>query len=226
MPSLSERMLALFPVLSELSPEALSSVINGGVMACYAPGTLLAKNDKLCPFVPLVVSGSLRIFISSEEGREITLYHANPGDCCLMGIACRMKAGVFPAEVEVEQESELFTIPSALYERYLEPNVMWNRFLFASLYEGMYVSMTTFESLLFSRVDERLAQFLLEQSHGRPTTIYTTHEQIAVKLNTAREVVSRLLGELKRRGILTYERGKVRILNIEALKALIPETSG
>jgi CRP/FNR family transcriptional regulator len=81
--------------------------------------------------------------------------------------------------------------------------------------------LSTFENLLFTRVDQRLASYLLNQCKGKTCILYITHEQIAAHLNTAREVVSRLMGELKRRGILDYERGKVKILNLEALKALM-----
>jgi CRP/FNR family transcriptional regulator len=221
---LDDRIVKLFPVFLELPDDVRKAIFSIGAVTRYQAGTLFGNNEKLCPIVPLVISGALRVYISSEEGREVTLYRAKPGDCCLSGIACRMKAGALPALVEVEQDSEIFMIPAPAYERYLEPNAMWNRFMFASIYERMYDTIMTFEGMIFSRVDRRLAQYLLEKSGGKPATLYITHEQLALQLNTAREVVSRLMAELKRRELVTYERGKVRIINMEGLKNLVSST--
>ena len=218
---MDERVSLLFPVFMELPEDVRNTVFSFGTVVNYPAGTLLTKNDNVCPVVPMIISGTLRVFISSEEGREITLYHAKPGDCCLSGIACRMKAGALPAQVEALQDSELFTIPVPMYERYLEPSAVWNRFLFSTLYDRMYDTIVAFESLIFSRVDRRLAQYLLEKSGGKQTTIYITHEQLAMQLNTVREVVSRLMAELKSRGLVTYERGKVRIVNVKGLAELV-----
>lgn len=210
----------LFPVFNMLPEKDLSSIVNSGVFARYPTGSLLSKEDNICPFIPLVLSGTLRIFILSPEGREVTLFYANPGDFCLLGIACRMKTGELPAVVEVQEEAEFFTVPAPVYEAYLEPNAAWNRFLFSTLYQHLYDAMNTFENLMFTRVDQRLAQYLLTQSKNKSHILYVTHEQIAVHLNTAREVVSRLMAELKRRNILTYERGKIHIKDIKALAQL------
>ncbi len=216
-----KRLSGLFPVLNLLPEPAVSALVRTGNIERFGAGSVLTNQANICPFVPLVVSGRLKVFILSPEGREVTLFYAYPGDFCLLGIACRMKSGALPSMVEVVEDAELFTIPSSVYETHLEHNADWNRFLFSTLYQHLYDSMSTFENLLFTRVDQRLANYLLSQCKGRTCILYITHEQIAAHLNTAREVISRLMGELKRRGILDYERGKVKILNLEALKGLM-----
>ncbi len=220
MPDLKERITGLFPVFNYLPEQSLKTLIDSATILCYPAGSILSNEKYQCPFIPLVLSGGLRIYMVSPEGREITLYYAKTGDCCLQGIACRMKQGELPALVEAYENVELFTIPAAYYESILEKNTEWNRFIFNSLYQHLFDSMSTFEQLIFTRLDQRLAMFLLKRCRGKECTIYITHEQIASRLNTAREVVSRIMADLKRRNVISYERGKVRIQNIDSLNEL------
>ena len=148
---MQEKLTELFPVLRGLPREDLQAIVSSGSVIRAQAGGILTGNVQVCPFVPLVLSGTLRIYILSPEGREVTLFYAGPGDFCLLGIACRMKSGELPAVVEAQEDAELFTLPAAVYERYLEPNAAWNRFLFATLYRHLYDSMVTFENVLFTR---------------------------------------------------------------------------
>lgn len=63
----------------------------------------------------------------------------------------------------------------------------------------------------FRRMDARLAAWLVERSARLGPRLEVTHEAIARELGTAREVVSRLLKELERRGHLRLARGTIRI---------------
>jgi CRP/FNR family transcriptional regulator len=214
------RVSNLFPVLNMLPKEASASLDRTGKIERFGAGSVLLNQGNICPFVPLVVSGRLKVYILSPEGREVTLFYAHPGEFCLLGIACRMKTGALPSMVEVVEDAELYTIPAAEYETHLEHNADWNRFLFSTLYQHLFDAMSTMETLLFTRVDQRLAHYLISRCKGKACILYVTHEQIAAHLNTAREVVSRLMGELKRRNILDYERGKVKIIDLKALEEL------
>ncbi len=71
-------------------------------------------------------------------------------------------------------------------------------------------------------MDIRLAHKLLELSHGSDR-VTATQQQLASELGTAREVVSRVLTELHRRGWLTAARGHVTINNRVALEKLAGE---
>jgi CRP/FNR family transcriptional regulator len=85
--------------------------------------------------------------------------------------------------------------------------------LIKSLYGHLTEVMQTQEAVAFDRVDRRLILWLLEKVNHTPGSIRCIHETIAVELGTAREVVSRLLGELKTKGAVTLGRGKVEVKN-------------
>ena len=68
-------------------------------------------------------------------------------------------------------------------------------------------------------MDIRVAQKLLELS-GEDSTLHLTHQQLAVELGTAREVISRQLKEFERRNWLILSRGVIELRNPVAIKRL------
>ena len=54
----------------------------------YHPGQNIHSADTQCIGVLFVKSGCLRVYIMSEEGKEVTLYRVNPGEVCILTASC------------------------------------------------------------------------------------------------------------------------------------------
>ena len=81
--------------------------------------------------------------------------------------------------------------------------------------------MWTMQQILFFRFDQRLSSFLLQEyQRTKDPVIHMTQEQIAQNVNSAREVVARMLRQFVSEGILEIRRGVIEIKDIEALEAL------
>ena len=211
----------IFPVLAQLPRDTRSSLFAAGQMVELPSDQMLMQQSQQCQFVPLVLSGTLRIYKLSPNGREMTLYRTGSGETCLASIACQLTGDEFPAMAQVEETAVLFMLPSTVYHEILDKQLAWKDFLINSLYSHLIDTMQTLEAVAFDRTDSRLVQWLLEQTHQKPGTVRYTHEAIAVELGTAREVVSRLLGELKAKGAVELGRGRIEILNPALLRRLI-----
>ena len=74
--------------------------------------------------------------------------------------------------------------------------------------------------MAFIRTGKRLADWLLQHMQGPDRQVSATHEAIAVELGTAREVVSRLLGDLKNKKIVALARGRITVLAPARLEQL------
>jgi len=183
-------------------------------------GELLISQEKTCQFTPLILTGLLRIFKISETGREVTLFRSYPGDTCLLNLSCRFGGNDFGAMVQAEGKSTLLMIPESVFRIVLEKSVIWKDFLVKSLYQRLGETIYILEQVAFTRVDQRLVRILLDQANNTGT-IYATQEQLATELGTAREVISRLLTELKLKGFLIPKRGKIQILRLEELESLL-----
>ena len=76
-------------------------------------GTLLIQPDTYIRFIPIVLSGSLRVIREDEDGREILLYYIKPGESCIMSFLAGIHDDTSKVKSIVEEEAEVLLIPVA-----------------------------------------------------------------------------------------------------------------
>lgn len=215
------RIDELFPVMRQLSSLDRQRLFTAGQLIDLPAGQMLMQQNQTCQHIPLVLAGTLRVYKLSQNGREMTLFRSGPGDTCLVSIACQLRGEDFPALAQVESQATLFLLPVDTYYTVLNGNAAWKDFLITTLYGHLLRSMQTLEAVAFDRTDRRLVDWLLSHGAEQNQVIRMTHEAIAIELGTAREVVSRLLGDLKTRGLVKLGRGRVEIINQAGLRDLL-----
>ncbi len=179
-----------------------------------------ALND--CVGVMLVKSGGLRTYILSEDGRDVTLYRLRPGDICILSASCLLKNITFDVYIDAEVDSEVYMINSYTYSKIQEKNVYVENFSLKLAVDRFSDVMWAIEQMLFMKIDRRLATFLFDEATKSSThNIKMTHEQIAKYVGSAREVISRMLKQFERDGLIEMKRGGLRIVEMEKLKELL-----
>lgn len=220
-PEQIRKLDALFPVLRQLPAADRQQVFAAGQVVVLPKDQMLMQQNQQCQYIPLVISGVLRVFKLSASGREMTLYRIGAGHTCLVSIACQLKGEDFPALAQVEQQAQLFMLPATLCHEVMDRSIAWKDYLITSLYDHLTDVMQTLEAVAFDRTDRRLVQWLLDRTGGHAGTVRTTHEAIAIELGTAREVVSRLLGELKSKGAVALGREKIEVKDAALLREML-----
>ncbi|HHW23478.1 MAG TPA: Crp/Fnr family transcriptional regulator [Clostridiaceae bacterium] len=174
-------------------------------------GMILLDESRECTGVILVLSGIIRIYKLSEDGREITLYRIGRGETCVLTVACLMGTGdiPFPVAASAEQTSEVVFIPLELFRKFFFESSSLQKFLFSSMSAKFYSVLGLVENITFKRTSDRLMDYIISKTAGGTYPIYATHENIASELGTAREVVSRLLKDMESKGIVSLSRGKI-----------------
>lgn len=184
----------------------------------YARGERLYEQGFPCPFVPFLVEGGLRVYKIGESGREITLFRVVPGRVCILSTTCSISDKEYPAIAESEVESVVYVVPGGAFRKMLKKYTDLQDFVFDVMSQRLVEMMGVVEEVAFWRVDLRLANHLLQEtSPPRPEEVISTHAQLAIELGTAREVVSRILKEFERKGLVNLIRGKVQVLNRDGL---------
>jgi len=112
-------------------------------------------------------------------------------------------------------------IPVTRFQQLLREHEGVQRFVYGLLTERLVSVMTLLEEIAFRKLDERLIELLLEKTRERKFW-EVTHDEVALELGTAREVVSRLLKELEREGLLKLGRGRIEVVDRLALHKKIP----
>lgn len=176
---------------------------------------------KECTGAILVKNGSLRVYLLSEEGREVTLYRLFAGDICMLSASCVLKTIEFDVLVDAEEESDCCIINGTVFSEISEQNLSVKNFALEKAVERFSDVMWVMQQILFMSFDRRLAIFLWdEMSKTKSTEIHLTHEQIARYMGSAREVVSRMLKYFVAENIVSLFRGGIKILDQKKLKAL------
>lgn len=162
----------------------------------------------------MVASGDIRVFKTAESGREITLYHVEDGDPCLVNILSVLLGQPAMASARAEAPTVALVFPAAELREWIRSEDAVREFLFATMARRFVDVMTLVEEVAFRKMDARLAQLLLHRvARGGASVdvVVTTHEALAAELGTAREVVSRLLKDFERTGVVSVVRGRIEL---------------
>jgi CRP/FNR family transcriptional regulator len=210
-----------FGFWDKLTDEQKQLLIKNTLRARYKKGETIHGGRDECIGVIFVVKGSLRAYILSDEGREITLYRLYDGDTCMLSASCAMQAITFDVFIDAEEDTEAFLMNTEIYKTITSQNVYVDNFLLNSVLEHFSDVMWTMQQILFMSFDKRLAIFLTDEAAKTGSdTIKLTHEQIAKYVGSAREVVSRMLKYFSTEGLVNVSRNGIEILDKKRLLAL------
>ena len=179
-------------------------------------------NGNECTGVILIKSGSLRLYLLSEEGKEITLYRLFPGDMCILSASCVLSSITFDVFVDSEESSECVVVGGCAYEDLSKRLPEAKIFALESAAESFSEIMWVMQQILFMSMDKRLAIFLLDEAAKTGSdTVKLTHEQIAKYIGSAREVVSRMLKYFAAEGLVSASRSEgIKITDKKRLRAI------
>lgn len=210
------------PFWPHLSPQERERVTERMTLLHYKAGQTVRGGNGDCLGLVIVVQGVLRAYLLSPNGREITLYRMKAGDSCVLAASCVLDAISFDTMVDAEEDSDVLLLPVDVYASLMRNNLYVERDTYKMATERFSDVVAGLERLAFMNLEQRLISFLLDETaENGSNTIHMTHEQIAVNIGSAREVVSRSLKSLAARGWVELFRGGVRLKDKEMLYQLI-----
>lgn len=196
-------------------------VLNNMSTVTYKKGTTIHSGENDCIGVLLIKTGELRVYILSEEGKEITLFRLRDKEICVLSASCILDNITFEVHIDAEQDTEVLLIPSNLYRELCDTNMYAENFSDKIIIEHFSDVMWAMEQILFMSFDKRLAIFLFDEvTRTGVDVVELTHEQIAKYIGSAREVVSRMLKYFAGESLVELSRGGVKILDKKRLREL------
>lgn len=178
-------------------------------------------NNTECTGLYIVKSGRLRLYMLSEDGKEITLYRLSPGEVCMLSASCVLQSITFDVYIDAEIPSECYMINAAAFHTISEKIPAVKIFALETAVSRFSDVMWILQQIVFMSMDKRLAIFLYDEILSNGTdTITMTHDQIARHLGTAREVITRMLKHFAADGILNVTRKGIHIIDRTKLKQI------
>ena len=163
-----------------------------------------------CSVIAFLLSGKIRVYMLGSDGREITLYDVLEGETCILNVACILSNSLYPARATVTEDAEGLVMPAVAFRDLVDRYAEMRTFIYSGLGGRLISMMKLVEEVAFRRLDERLRHYVEEKAENG--TLRTTHQKIANELGSSREMVSRLLEDLERKGVLSLSRNQIQIL--------------
>lgn len=203
--------IKVFPDFRSSSDAVINEILAAGRHQVIPAGNQIYTEGDDCSAIAFVLSGDIRVYKIGQTGREITLYEIGPGETCILNASCILSGQTYPANAVTLSDAGLFLVPSAEFRRLVSQHEKVRDFIFTLLSRRLTGVMELVEEVAFGHMDERLLDYLVEKSADN--RLETTHQKIANDLGTSREVVSRLLKDLERKGRVQLSRNAITLLD-------------
>ena len=201
--------------LAKLEDEAQALIARSMKTMRLVAGTPVFHQGDTASNYLLVKQGSLRVSVMTEQGREIVLYRVEAGQTCVLTSACLLSGSQYDAEALAESDTEAVILPKPAFDELMATSAKFRQFVFSSYGERLHALIGLVQEITVRQVDRKLARYLLTNAEG--ATLSATHQTIALELNTAREVVTRLLHDFVGRGWVSLARGRITLVDRESL---------
>lgn len=201
----------------KLDDETKKYVCDNTELITYHAGQNIHSGDTQCVGVLFIKSGCLRVYIMSEDGKEVTLYRVGEGEICILTASCVLSEITFDVYVDAEEMSQAYVLNSFAFAKLIESNIYVENFANRMKAQRFSDVMWTMQQILFYSFDKRLAIFLYEEFIKNGPIIRYSHMEIAKYLGSAREVVSRMLKYFENEGIVKVSRKEIEIVDKKKL---------
>lgn len=206
-----------FPEFIKSGESAMMSLMEGATLAHIPAGQQVFALGGACDNYLLLLNGAIKAQLISENGREMLLYQVLPGHSCVLTTSCLLSGERYPAEALTMEDSSAFVVSSHAFYRCLDKSPFFREFVFKNFSIRLSKIIERFGDVMFSGIDSRLSTELLSFNQ---TKLKLTHQELATKLGSAREVISRHLKQFEAKGWVSLNRGIITITDIEALQKL------
>jgi len=202
--------------LAQLEPAA-KDVLAALHPVHLAQGTVLFRPGDMAAGFLIVLAGRVAVHLTGRSGREMLLYAVTPGDTCIQTTLGLLGEQAYGGEAFAETPVTAVQIPKGIFDRLMASSQVFRSFVFRAFGARMSDVIQLVEKVAFVRIEARLAAALLARADA-DGQIAATHQDLAVAIGSAREVVSRRLEAFQKAGYVALERGVVRLVDAAGLR--------
>jgi CRP/FNR family transcriptional regulator len=203
--------------LRDLPDDVLEELMTGAVSESVPAGSMTRWEGDTVPLIELVVSGLVRVFVTAPDGRTLTVRYCRPG--ALMGVfSVFVRPYVLPASAQALVDAEVLKISPMVARQLAARDGRVAMALLADLSERVQNFIAEIPGSAFTTVRQRVARHLLDLASQRMSergelVVFVSQRDLAEAVGTVREVVVRVLRELRQEGVVRTERDRILIVD-------------
>jgi CRP/FNR family transcriptional regulator len=187
--------------------ELQEEILKTGTFKSFQPNEVLIREGQFITSFPLVLQGLIRVTRNNDNGNELLLYYLKQNEVCAMSLTCCMTNLTSNVKAVAEEETEVIMLPVEMLDNWICKYPGWKQFAMQTFQNRFRELIDTIDSIAFLKLDERLVRYFTDRyKKSGTTTLNETHQDLALRLNTSREVISRLLKKLEKEGKIKLSR--------------------
>jgi CRP/FNR family transcriptional regulator len=187
-------------------------VYKTGQVKSFPAGSVILNINAYIKSIPIVLSGSIRVIKTDQDGQEILLYYIKPGESCIMSFLAGIHNDTSKIKAIVEEEAEILLIPVDKAGKWIKEFPEWTDFIFTLYQKRFEELLDVVNAIAFQKMDARLLHLIKQKAElfqSKNSSI--THQQLADELGTSREAVSRVLKQMENSGLVNLSRNRISL---------------
>jgi CRP/FNR family transcriptional regulator len=194
--------------------ELIQELFQFGDVKYFSAGDVIMDYGKYVRMMPIILSGTVKVFRKDDNGREILLYYLSDNESCSMAYSCCISAKKSEIKAVAEDDGKYLVIPFVKLNDWLCKYEGWRTYIFNSFNERFTELLNSIDIMAFGNMDTRIKQYLMEKyERSGSTSIKVSHYKIAEELATTRVVISRILKNYENDKKLILYRNEIKLLN-------------
>lgn len=187
-----------------------NAIMESGTYREFSSGQELIREDQYIRSFPIVISGLIKVCRTDDAGNELLLYYLRPGEVCTVSLICCMDRTRSRVKALTEEDTTAILIPVELLDSWMTMYQTWKEYVMRSMQKRFDELLDALDSIAFLKMDERLEKFFTDRFKSSGTTVFEgSHQEVALAMNSSREVISRLLKQMEKQGLVILSRGRI-----------------
>ena len=204
-----ESLYNTYPELKNINDNNNEIISNQAIFKTVYSDEYVSSTDGTCQGILFVIKGTIKIQRINKNGGETNLYNLEQGQFCHEALSCLSSLDSLNITGKAIQDSKVCIIPFDTVRKYFIQDNEFLLYMYKDLYGKFNSVIENKEEMIHESLESRLLNFLINKNSK---IIYATHSQLAFEVDSVREVVSRKLKSIEKRGYIKLERGKIIIL--------------
>ena len=187
-----------------------SAISEAGTFKEFEAQEELIREDQYIRSFPIVLTGLIKISRTDEEGNELLLYYLRPGEVCTVSLICCMDHTRSRVKAIAEEVTTAIVVPVELLDNWMTEYQTWKEYVMRSMQMRFDELLNALDSIAFLKMDERLEKFFTNRYRSSGSKIFEgSHQDVALAMNSSREVISRLLKQMEKKGLIKLSRSRI-----------------
>lgn len=198
--------------LFAIPEDSAERLLADGIRISVPAGSVVYRSDE-APRVFVIVTGLLRVYLSSEDGRQVTVRYARSGDVAGLPLVV---GGPSPTSIQSMTGASVTALRVDDLRAMLESDPVVARACAEELTRQLYRALDEISEQTFFTVRQRVARQLLDlvaAGEGPPLHVRLSQQELADEIGTVREVVTRTLHQLRDDGLIETSREGIELLD-------------